>query len=86
MNDKYKYLGKNTIIFALSSFGTKFLSFLLVPLYTNVLSTSEYGIADLITTTATLAIFVLTINISEAILRFALNKYFIVLTLIFMVN
>ena len=74
MNDKYKYLGKNTIIFALSSFGTKFLSFLLVPLYTNVLSTSEYGIADLITTTATLAIFVLTINISEAILRFALNK------------
>ena len=42
MNKKYKYLGKNTIIFAISSFGTKILSFLLVPLYTSVLTTEEY--------------------------------------------
>lgn len=46
MDQKYKYLGKNTIIFAISSFGTKVLSFLLVPLYTAVLTTAEYGIAD----------------------------------------
>ena len=44
MNSKYKYLGKNTIIFAISSFGTKFLSFFLVPLYTAVLSTTELDI------------------------------------------
>ena len=74
MNEKYKYLGKNTLIFAISSFGTKFLSFLLVPLYTNVLSTEEYGTADLITTTATLLIFVLTINIAEAVLRFSIER------------
>ena len=74
MNEKYKYLGKNTLVFAISSFGTKFLSFLLVPLYTNVLSTEEYGTADLITTTATLLIFVLTINIAEAVLRFSIER------------
>lgn len=34
IKEKYKYLGKNTLIFAISSFSTKFLSFLLVPLYT----------------------------------------------------
>ena len=74
MNEKYKYLGKNTLIFAISSFGTKFLSFLLVPLYTNVLSTKEYGTADLITTTATLLIFVLTIDIADAVLRFTIER------------
>ena len=74
MNNKYKYLGKNTIVFAISSFGTKFLSFLLVPLYTSVLSTEEYGVADLITTTATLMIFIFTINISSSVLRFTLDK------------
>lgn len=74
MNEKYRYLGKNTLIFAISSFGTKFLSFFLVPLYTNILTTEEYGIADLITTTATLMIFIFTVNISDSVLRFAINK------------
>lgn len=74
MRDKYKYLGKNTLIFAISSFGTKILSFLLVPLYTSVLSTVEYGSADLITTTATLLVFVLTINISSSVLRFTIEQ------------
>ena len=74
MNNKYKYLGKNTMVFVISSFGTKFLSFLLVPLYTSVLSTEEYGVADLITTTATLMIFIFTINISSSVLRFTLDK------------
>lgn len=75
MNKKYKYLGKNTIIFAISSFGTKILSFLFVPLYTAILSTSEYGTADLITTTATLLVYILTINISASVLRFTLEQY-----------
>lgn len=73
MIKKYKSLGKNTLVFAISSFGTKILSFLLVPLYTNMLTTEEYGVADLITTTATLMVFIFTINIAEAVLRFALE-------------
>lgn len=74
MQEKYKYLTKNTLIFAVSSFGTKFLSFLLVPLYTNVLTTAEYGMADIITTTATLLMYICTINISDAVLRFAIER------------
>lgn len=74
MKEKYRYLTKNTLVFAISSFGTKFLSFFLVPLYTNVLSTEEYGFADIITTTATLMIYIFTINIADAVLRFALDR------------
>lgn len=74
MNEKYKYLGKNTLIFTISSFGTKILSFLLVPLYTSILSTAEYGIVDLITTTGTLMLYVFTINISDAVLRFSMER------------
>lgn len=74
MNEKFKYLGKNTFIFAISSFGTKLLSFFLVPLYTNVLSTAEYGTVDILTSSATLLIFIFTLNISDGVLRFALEK------------
>lgn len=74
MKEKYKYLGKNTLIFGISTFGTKFLSFLLVPLYTNILTTAEYGTADIIVTTATLLIYILTINISDSVLRFSIDQ------------
>lgn len=74
MKEKYKYLAKNTAVFAISSFCTKVLSFLLVPLYTNVLSTEEYGTADMITTVSTLMVFIFTINIADAVLRFGLER------------
>lgn len=70
---KYKYLVNNTLLFAVSSFGTKIMTFLLVPLYTNILSTSDYGIADVISTTVGLLIYILTLNISSAVLRFAIR-------------
>ena len=73
-NGKYSYLAKNTILFTVSSFGSKILVFLLVPLYTSILSTSEYGIADIITTSASLLMYVFTLNIAEAVLRFAIDK------------
>lgn len=72
--NKYNYLAKNTILFTISSFGSKILVFLLVPFYTSVLSTSDYGKADLISTTANLLIIVLTIDIADSVLRFALDK------------
>lgn len=71
---RYKDLSKNTVLFAISSFGTKILTFFLVPLYTNVLSTSEYGTADLLYTTTTLLIVVFTINISDGVLIFSMDK------------
>lgn len=74
MSNKYGYLAKNTIIFTISSFGSKLLTFLMVPFYTNVLTTSEYGTADLITTSSNLLIFIVTICISDAVLRFAIDN------------
>lgn len=71
--NKYNYLAKNTILFTISSFGSKILVFLLVPFYTSVLSTSDYGTADLINTTANLLIFLLTIDIADSVLRFGIE-------------
>ena len=70
---KYSYLLKNIGLLALSSFGTKVLSFLLIPVYTSVLSTSDVGIYDNYTTTVTLMLSILTINVSEAVMRFTLD-------------
>lgn len=46
--------------------------FFLVPLYTNILTTSEYGVVDLINTVCTVLAPILILNISEAVMRFAL--------------
>lgn len=54
--------------------GSKLLIFFLVPYYTYVLSTAEYGTADLITTTASLIIPVVTLSITEAVFRFSMDE------------
>ena len=69
-----KYLFKNTAIFAIGNFATKFISFFLVPLYTNILSTSEYGTIDLLTVLVTVLVPIITLNISDAVMRFPLDK------------
>ncbi len=71
---QYKYLAKNIGILAISQFGVKLLSFFLVPLYTSILTTEEYGIYDLFSTTILLLIPFVTLNILEATLRFSLDK------------
>lgn len=71
---KYKKLLSDTLLFSISNFGSKVLVFLLVPIYTNVLSTTEYGIVDLIVSTVNLLVPVLTISIAEGVLRFAFDK------------
>lgn len=71
---KYKYLFKNIGIMTISNFGTKILSFLMVPLYTNLLSTSEYGTYDLYQTTLFLFVPILSLNIADAIMRFSMDK------------
>lgn len=47
MNQRVKYLFKNLSLLTLSNFSSKILVFLLVPLYTSILTTEEYGIFDL---------------------------------------
>ena len=70
---KFNYLAKNSFLFALGSFGSNLLSFFLIPLYTNILSTEDYGNADFLTVTASLLVYVFSLNISDAILRFSIE-------------
>lgn len=71
---KYKYLLKNMGLLTISNFATKLLSFFLVPLYTTVLSTAQYGTYDLYNTTISLLIPILTFDIQEATLRFSIDN------------
>ena len=73
-NGKYRYLLKNVGLLTLSNFATKLLSFFLVPLYTSVLTTGEYGTYDLFNTTVGVLLPILTLNVLEGVLRFALDK------------
>lgn len=72
--NRSKYLLKNMGILTVSNFASKILVFLLVPLYTSVLTTAEYGSYDLAVSTATLLYPILTLNIVDAVMRFAMDK------------
>lgn len=70
---KYKYFLKNIGLMTLSNFASKILSFLLVPLYTSVLTTADYGLYDIYTTTAFLLVPLLSGAVSQAALRFSMD-------------
>ena len=72
--NKSKYLMKNMGILTISNFSSKILVFLLVPLYTSVLSTTEYGSYDLAVSIATLLYPILTLNIVDAVMRFSMDQ------------
>ena len=72
--EKYKYFLKNIGLMTLSNFASKILAFLLVPLYTSVLSTAEYGLYDIYTTTAFLLAPLLSGAVSQAALRFSMDS------------
>ena len=66
-------LTKNTFIITVGRISTQFISFLLLPLYTSLLSTEEYGTVDLITTLVQLFIPVVSVMIDQGVFRFLLN-------------
>lgn len=70
----YKKLFSNTLAMGIGQFSSKLLSFLLVPLYTAILSTEQYGTYDLVITTVTLMTPFLTLTISESVMRFCMDK------------
>ena len=74
MKNKYKNLVKDTLIYAIGGIGSKMILFFLVPLYTNFLSTEEYGIADLVFTISQLIVPIVGVVIWDAVVRFALSK------------
>ncbi len=72
--NKNKELFKNILIFGIGTFGSKLIQFLLIPLYTVYLSTTEYSVSDLVTSTITLITPLLTIGISNGVLRFVIGQ------------
>lgn len=72
--DKYKKLATNTIIFAIGTFSSKVLSFLLMPFVTRMMVAGEYGAADLVQQTANVLIPIVFLQVNSACLRFALDK------------
>ena len=74
MNKKFKSLITDTLIFALGSVGSKLIVFFLVPLYTSVLTTEEYGTADLVFTFSELLMPIICLAIYNSIIRFGLEN------------
>ena len=71
--NRYKNLLSNTLILGLGVFASKFLVFLMMPLYTGILSPGEYNLADLISQTANLLMPLACIGITDGVFRFALD-------------
>ncbi len=72
--NKYQTLAANTILMSVGTFGSKLLVFLMVLFYTGYLTPAEYGTADLITQTANLLIPLVSLDITDAVFRFAAER------------
>ena len=59
---------------SIGTFGSKLLVFLMVRFYTGYLTPAEYGTADLITQTANLLIPLVSLDITDAVFRFAADR------------
>ena len=70
---KYKRLISNAAIFGAGTFISKVLVFLLMPFYTALLSTEQFGVADVLSQTANLIIPLAVLGISDGLFRFALE-------------
>ena len=74
MQNKYQTLAGNTVKLGLGTFGSKLLVFLMVRFYTEYLSPTDYGTADLITQTANLLLPLVSLGITDAVFRFVMDE------------
>ncbi len=72
--NKYKFLAVNTILLFISTFSSKFLVFLLMPIYTSALTTAEYNAVNLMMQTANIMIPIASFGMANGIIRFGLDK------------
>ncbi len=71
--NKEKQLIKNTAIVSIGKICTQLITFFLLPLYTAVLSTKEYGVVDLLNTLIGLLIPIVTLQIEQGVFRYLLE-------------
>ena len=69
MMGRTQNLVKNTMILAVGNIFTKLITFFLLPLYTAILSTEEYGIIDLLNTLVSLFLPIVTFQVEQAMFR-----------------
>lgn len=67
-------LVKDSLIYSISSFLTKGLSFLLIPLYTRVLTPTDYGSLDLFLVFANIVALTISLEINQAVSRFFVTE------------
>ena len=72
--NKYKQLAFNTIVFAIGSFGAKIFSLLLNNLYTRHIDPVGFYTKTLIETTALFLLPVFTFSLTEAVVRYGLDR------------
>ena len=74
--NRYKSLAKNTAIFAIGTFGSKILSFIMVFFYSRAMQTAEFGTLDIIINSGSLMLPICMLGIQNSIIRFGLdNEY-----------
>lgn len=71
--NRYKQLFSNTVILAVGTFSSKLLVFVLMPLYTRVLTQDQYGIVDLLVQTGNFLIPLVSVGITNAVMRFGMD-------------
>lgn len=72
-----KSLAKDTAIYGVSSILGRFLNWLLVPLYTNIFPTAEYGIVTYVYSVVALVLVILTCGMETGYFRFANDDRFV---------
>lgn len=72
--NRYTKLLSNTLVFAIGTFSSKVLVFFMLPYYTNILSTGEYGTVDALINVGQLMIPIASVGINNAVIRFGLEN------------
>lgn len=65
---------KDTMLYGVANFGSKMIMFLMLPLYTRYFTPAEYGLWDLVVTTATLLAPFITFELVSAVYRWLLEE------------
>lgn len=74
ISDRYKTLLNNTGLLLVGTFGSKMISFFMLPFYTNWLSIEDFGTSDIINVYSTILVSIVSLCIAEAIFVIPLGR------------
>lgn len=74
MNSSYKTLVSDAAVFAAGNMLTKLIQFLLLPMYTALLTTAQYGFGELVNNTAELLYPLCCLGVYEGVFRYSIDR------------